>query len=271
MAFESQMAAQREQSKQRIIIKHNVFLLQTSERKKGTKKEDVLRVRVPLDVLKAAKIDVKKPMDVFYDHESQKAMLANSLGGVKWIVKGAAAEAIFLFAKGFTPDFGSTIVERYELVPHGDGQGVVFDYRPRMMVEGLNALNDGEQPTRPQRVAQALVAAEEQRLNDERAAKGISSAPPMTTQKFEVKTDLPNDGIRTRRSFTEEERKEGVRAHKRWMDTGMGFDKACEEVGVVPSLMRNWREKYLKAVTREESQHGHGGKRKPALNGAHAH
>lgn len=276
MAFESQMSAQREQSQQRIIIKQNVFLLQIAERTRGEKgKEHVLKVRVPLDHLKKASIDVKQPMDVFYDHENHKAMLANSLGGIKFTVKGPAAEAIFVFVKGHTPDFGATIVESYELVPHGDAKGIVFEYRPRMMVEGLNTVKANEQPTRGQKFAQALVTEEDKRTAAQRtAATGVPSAPPATTQQYALKHVEPQDGIRTRRSFTDAEKKEAVRAHLRWMNTGdgMGFDRAAKEVDVAPSVMRKWRALFLKAVEREERQLG-GGSRKSAkaLNGTAAH
>jgi len=273
MAFQSQMAAQREQSKQRLVIRANIFTLQTSERKLGNKKDNVLKIRVPLEHLKAAKIDVKKPIDLFFDHENYKAMLANSLGGQKFIVRGQVADGIFVFAKGFTPDFAFTHVERFDVQPHGEGQGIVFDFRPRMMVEGLNALKEGEQPTRAQRLAVAVVAEEDKRLAERRAPLPENvTAPPASTQKYDitVKPEEPQDGLRTRRHWTDEQKKEGVRAHLRWMDQGLTFRDACKELEVGETQMRQWREKFLKEVEAEERRLGTSGRRK-AVNSARAH
>lgn len=287
MAFESQMAVQREKSAKRIALRQNVLMLSMGERTRANKKENTLNVRVPLELLKEADIDSSKPIDIFYDHENSKAMLANSLGGVKFVVKpGSYASNAFTHSKGFTPDFGSTIVEKHEIVPHGDGKGIVFDFRPRMMVEGLNQLKGDEQPTRAQKMAQERIALEEARIAEQRARVGIdfiprpggtaAAAPTASAERFVKPAPHPKDGLRVKRSFTDAQRKEAVRAHLRWMTQGegMSFDKAAAEVGVASSLMRRWRETHLKAVEREEKRLGASGAaqgRKRGLNGAHAH
>lgn len=280
MAFESQMAAQREQSKQRLVIKQKVFMLHMGQRKQGKKQEEnVLNVRLPLEYLKAAKIDVKQPIDIFYDHENHKAMIANSLGGVKWQVKGDVAMNIFVFRKGFTPDFKLTVVQEHTTAKFGDGQGVVFDYKPLMMVSGLNELKPDEQPTRPQTFALGILAEERKRTEaaitelTERAkgkTREIAAAPPSSTQPFSLQHEPVADG-HTRRTFSDTQKKEGVRAHLRWMQQGYTFSAACTEVGVAESVLRKWRAIWLKEVEKEEKRLAQSNGGKKALNGAHAH
>lgn len=286
MAFESQLAAQREQSKQRVIIKQSVFMLRVFERQRGNKKELVLDVRVPLEVLKKAKF-ADSAVDIFFDHETHKCMIAPSLAGLKLTVKpDAYATQQFLFTKGFTPDFGNggVIVNNYELVPHGDGHGVVFDYPPLTMVTGRNKLDKDETPTRAQTFALALLAKErervdsalrevaERRADDEQARE---SALPQTAIKFKPREKQAGERL-PRRSFTDAEKKEGVRAHIRWMNAGKSYNAACDEVGVAVSVMHKWRELFLKDVEREErrlgqANHGHKATHKAKLNGSGAH
>lgn len=281
MAFESQLAAQRETMKQRIIIKQNVFMLRIGERIRNGKKEEVLDVRVPLDVLKKAKMQ-DKPVDIFFDHETHKCMLAPSMAGVKLTVKSESyGWQQFLFTRGFTPDLGSggLVVNSYEIVPHGDEQGVMFDYPAHAMVSGRNEIKDGEQPTRAQTFALAILAKERSRtatavaeVSERRADanQARESALPQTAIKFQPRERQEGERL-PRRSFTDAERKEGVRAHYRWVQGGMSFNAACDQVGISVSVMHRWRDEFLKQVEKEERRLGQANHGTRGMNGASAH
>lgn len=278
MAFESQLAAQREVSKQRIIIKQKVFMLRIAERTRANKSETILDVRVPMEVLKKAKMQ-DKHVDIFFDHENRKCMLAPSLAGLKLTLKGNEfGSQQFLFTKGFTPDFGNggTLVNEYEIVPHGDEQGVVFEYPPLAMVTGRNALKDSDTPTRAQTFGLALLAKERQRTAEasqeiSARAQDIAAAPPASTKKFEKRKPEAVTGLRVRRHFDDAEKKEAVRAHLKWMEQGFTFTGACEQLGIGDTAMYRWRGEFLKTVEREERKAAQGPQRDKRLNGSASH
>lgn len=257
MAFESQLAVQRGFASQR--VSSEAFMLRVYETKmKGKEGQVMLSVRIPISIFKEAKFENKK-LDIFYDHENHKVMIAPSPAGLSFNVqRDKSAYRDFIFAKGFTPDFGGGyVVANHEFTKHGDEKAVVFDYDPLQMVSGRNALKNGELPTRAQAFAAALLTREHKRL--EEAKDTISALPKNAQPKGAVSEEGQSTAITVkpgeegnRRSFSVEEKKGRVKAFVlQRQNHGKSFDDAARAVDIHPSVMRRWYVEFGKAVERE--------------------
>lgn len=254
MAFESQLAVQRGFTGQRASGEAITLRVYESKQKnKGTQ----LSVRIPLSIYKAAGFEGKR-LDIFFDHEASKVMIAPSLAGLAFTLQaGKSAYRDFVFAKGFTPDFGTFVPDSHEIVAHGGEKGILFDYDPLTMVSGRNALPEGAHPTRAQAVAATVLSEHRKKQAEGKAA--LAELPKVGTPAPIAPAAEPQSTVITlkpgeegqRRTFSDEEKQKAVQVFCALrINNGKGFDEAAKIVGVQPSVMRRWYGTYGKAAER---------------------